>query len=203
MKRVLSLVVLALMIAVAGGQPCLAGDCERCVMGTLGIWFCDPGEPTGWYDCWYQGGQCFTGGGSCPILGGGCFLSGTLVDTEFGYMAIEELGEGDHVVGLTGSDELVPCEVTRTYRVLQPGYYVINGEIRATATHPFMVSGEWVEASEIQVGDELMGKDLNPISVESIVFVDKVVRAYNIEVSDAHTFFAQGVLVHNKSDPFR
>jgi intein/homing endonuclease len=126
------------------------------------------------------------------------------VDIPDGFSAIEDLKVGDLVYGFTESNELVPCDVTKTYRTIQAGYYVINGTLRVTATHPFFIDGEWVEVSEIKVGDTLTNKDLEPIIVESIEFVSKMVRAYNIEVADAHTFFVDGILVHNKDpDPWQ
>ena len=134
----------------------------------------------------------------CGVCNGGCFLPGTLVETEKGLKAIEELSVGDRVLGLDGSDRIALCDVEKTYKSLQYSYYVINGKLRVTGTHPFWVDGKWVEASHIKVGDWLKGKGQELILVETIEVVNKGVRAYNIEVADANTFYVEGVLVHNK-----
>jgi intein/homing endonuclease len=124
-----------------------------------------------------------------------------MVNTADGFMAIEELEVGDFVLGMDDRNQLVPCEVTETYKSVGCNYYVINDEIQVTGTHPFFINGEWVEASNLKVGDQLINNTLEPIVIESVDIVNKAVRAYNIEVSNTHTFFAQGVLVHNKVTP--
>jgi len=140
--------------------------------------------------------------GVCPPGGGGCFLPGTMVKTEDGYRAIEGLKTGDRVIGLSESNGLVSCKVLKTYISINCDYYVINGEIRVTGTHPFRVNGRWVTVSEVKIGDRLQRIDSVPVEVVSIEHVNKPVRVYNIEVADAHTFFVNGVLVHNKGpDP--
>jgi len=150
--------------------------------------------------CFIVNGECDIGPSCGPT--GGCFVAGTLVETDGGPRAIESIVVGDKVLSASGNGETEYAPVEATYRVLRYEYYVINGHIRVTAEHPFKVSGGWATTEELQVGCELVGHDGQTTLVSSIVKEDTGVRAYNIEVGGTHTFFADGVLVHNKpGDP--
>jgi intein/homing endonuclease len=60
----------------------------------------------------------------------------------------------------------------------------------------------WINAQELKIGDKLLGKNGEIKVVESIEEISVGVRSYNIQVGNDHTFFADGVLVHNKEpDP--
>jgi intein/homing endonuclease len=119
-----------------------------------------------------------------------------------GLEAIEDIQVGEKVLSATEDGELVWGVVSRTYRVIQYEYYLINGAIKVTGTHPFEVGEHWVNVEELVVGDELSGMGGTPVLVETIEKIDFGVRAYNLEVDGTHTFFVDGVLVHNKEpDP--
>ena len=129
-------------------------------------------------------------------------MAGTSVETPDGAVAIEELRVGDKVIGLSDDGEAVVNEVVETHRTLAVEYFVMNGEISVTGTHPFLVGGDWIEAQDMRVGDILAGPDGAAVPVNSVESVDYGVRVYNISVSGSHTFFAGGILVHNKGpDP--
>jgi intein/homing endonuclease len=123
------------------------------------------------------------------------------VETPDGAVAIEDLHVGDRVFGLSDDGEAVVNEVVETHRTLAVEYFVINGEISVTGTHPFLVGSDWIEAQDIRVGDILAGPDGAAVPVNSVESVDYGVRVYNISVSGNHTFFANGILVHNKGGP--
>ncbi len=136
-------------------------------------------------------------GPSCDVAVG-CFLAGAQVETTGGLKAIEDVQVGDEVLGVTEDGELSYGRVTRTYRVIQYEYYLINGAIEVTGAHPFQVGSSWVNAEELVVGDVLSGMGGARIPVETIENIDFGVRAYNLEVEGTHTFFIDGILVHNK-----
>lgn len=127
-----------------------------------------------------------------------CFLPGTLVNTKHGLKPIQGLKVGDPVLSLEGEKELRYNKVAFIYQTRQSGYFVINGTIKVTGSHPFFVNGRWVRVEDIKPGDKLLNKDLKPVVVKSIVRVNKPVRVYNFEVENAHNFFVQGILVHNR-----
>jgi hypothetical protein len=147
---------------------------------------------------------CLSHGESCELLytcpsGYGCFLSGTIVDTPEGGIPIEDIEIGDIVVGWDEeAGKLTDSRVLQIFGSVQLSYVVINGSIKVTDDHPFRLAGRWVTAAELQPDDELIDIDGNPIVVTQIERVDRGVRVYNIEVDGTHTFYANGVLVHNK-----
>jgi intein/homing endonuclease len=122
---------------------------------------------------------------------------GTLVPTDQGLLAIEALSVGSVVRSLDPSGNAISAKVVETHKSIECGYYVINGSLRVTGTHPFFVDGQWIEVAELEVGDTLLGHS-GPIKIASLERMDGVVRAYNITVDGSHTFLAGGVLVHNK-----
>jgi hypothetical protein len=201
MKTVLCGLAVAsmLMIGVMPSESQNEPFCWQCVPDGSGGMICSYPYYTGGFTCEQQSPTNCVLGDDCGIAGG-CFLPGTLVETTDGLMPIEELVEGDRVMG---REDIGPKyeTVSRTYKAVGCGYYVINSEIRVTGTHPFYVEDRWVEAKDLKIGDRLSGKNGMVICIESIEKVNRAVRAYNIEVTGDHTFYVDGVLVHNKIDP--
>jgi hypothetical protein len=185
---------------VAMGQ---GGPCKFCYP-VGGSAQCVDNVSTGGVICEAAGEQCRLET-PCPgpeAGGGGCFAAGTLVETEFGPYPIELLEVGDRVLSLdeaTGS--LTQATITRTYKSVRYEYYVINGTLEVTSEHPFWMNGSWVNAEDIKVGDRILDWNNEKIPVESIERTVRGVRVYNIEVDGTHTFYVEGVLVHNKIDP--
>ena len=168
------------------------GDCI-CFDDIAGYLFCNPGATC-------------TVGAPCGVAGCGCFLAGTLVETDAGPMRIEEVRIGDRVLSVSKEGAFRYNTVSGVYGVVDNAYYVINGAIRVTGAHPFRVESReesvtspsesrgWQKAQDLRAGDVLFGKDGVRIVVETVVRVNSVVRAYNLEVDGDHTFFADGVL---------
>jgi hypothetical protein len=75
--------------------------------------------------------------------------------------------------------------------------------VTATDRHPFWVDddGEWVDAGELEIGDELLASDGTVVVVEGVGEWAAVRRVHNLTVEGIHTYFvvvgAQEVLVHN------
>ena len=199
MRSVLSGFVLMGMILAVSVTPVRGDFCYHCYCANNA---CNCVEPfvTGWVTCIPLGDRC--GVDEQCAVAHGCFLPGTLVETAGGCKAIEDLQVGDRVLGLDRMDQVVLCGVEKTYKAIQFDYYVINGKLRVTGTHSFLVDGAWKMVSQIDVGDRLTGMGADPIEVKTVEAVRKGVRVYNIEVAAPHTYFAEGVLVHNKEpDP--
>ena len=94
------------------------------------------------------------------VVSGGCVVAGTKIFTgDGGLKAIEDFVPGDTVATLEGV-----CEVSHTWNpdtLLEgePDCYEIEFEdgykVVCSDVHKFLLSGEWVEAQSLNVGDEV------------------------------------------------
>ncbi len=154
-----------------------------------------------------------------------CFAEGTLVQTEEGMKAIEDIREGDMVLAYseeTGEQAYKP--VTRLLRNKTDQWYhiYVNGEeIVCTAGHPFYIlnadqfrtkvefegvktdkDGKWICAKDLKIGDEVLTGDRSCAIIEEIQkeTLVKAETTYNFEVEDFHTYYVseECILVHNK-----
>lgn len=84
------------------------------------------------------------------------------------------------------------------------GFYVINGRIKATFEHPFLVrrDEEWgfCSAEMLAVGDHLItlvDGALDEERIDSLERIDGVVRTVAIHVPGTNTYLAEDVWTHN------
>jgi CHAT domain-containing protein len=144
-----------------------------------------------------------------PESTAGCFLGDVRVSLANGELEpIAELRIGDILKSrnpITNQDE--HTAVVEIYRSQCATYLVINDILRVTATHPVWTNDRWASAGELRVGDRLQGVDGEAVEVRSILQKDEGADVWNLYVSsEAHSFFAEGILVHNmmtKSAPTR
>ena len=134
-----------------------------------------------------------------------CFVAGTMVKTEGGYKAIEEIEVGDKVWSwdeATGEQALkTVVQLFRNEKDVLVHIDAAGEEIQTTLGHPFYVAGKgWVKAGELKSGDVLKlydGKEaeINGVSIKE----SKPVITYNFEVEDSHTYYVtqSDVLCHN------
>lgn len=141
-----------------------------------------------------------------------CFAAGTLIDTPLGPRPIEQLEVGEQVLGY---DEALQAIVTRpvTARMQHAdasvGQLVLGDgrTIVTTPNHPFYDAGEgrYRPAEELRPDAELLSLShtgrLSSATNVGYFMAAEPVRAtvFNIEVAGVHNYFADGVLVHNKS----
>ncbi|MDH5268546.1 MAG: Hint domain-containing protein, partial [Candidatus Krumholzibacteria bacterium] len=198
MKTRRTITIAILVLGTSASQSLLpaqaVGGCFQCSGNPNSLICVD--SASGWAICFVTPQSC-TVWGACGG-GRGCFIGGTPVQTPGGEVAIEELREGDRVIGRNADGKITVNEVVRTYHTLAVAYLVINGELSVTGTHPFLVGSNWVEAGDLRVGDTLVRSDGTTVLIDSVEPIGFGVRAYNITVSGNHTFFADGILVHNK-----
>jgi RHS repeat-associated protein len=134
-----------------------------------------------------------------------CFVAGTLILTNQGLKAIENIAESDKVLsvntetGLRGYKEV--CSLTEVKVDTLIRIKTNNEEFHTTPDHPFFIKGEgWVLANDIVVGSSI--KTLEGIeSVEEVelISLESQTIVYNFEVESWHTYFIGDtqVLVHN------
>jgi intein/homing endonuclease len=74
--------------------------------------------------------------------------------------------------------------------------------VRVTPVHKFATPRGWVRAGDLRTGDVLLRLKGNHIGSTVLAQVQPVMPdgfVYDLEVDVAHTYFAQGALVHNKN----
>lgn len=132
--------------------------------------------------------------------GGGCFVSGTKVLMADGTLKnIEDIKIGEYVLTRSSQTDskLVKAKVLKIYVADEGGYLIINGDLKVTANHIMWVNNTWKEAGSIQVGDTLVNNQGKQVVVSSVEWQRGKVSVYNLEIENYHTYFANGVWVHN------
>ena len=131
---------------------------------------------------------------------GGCFVSGTRVSVDNNKSKnIEDIKPGDLVLSKTSPTDrnTVKKRVVAISRAVESGYLIINSNLKITPDHLLLVNGSWSEAAMIQTGNKLLDLNNNEVTVTSLEWQLEKTEVYNLMVEDTHTFFAEGVLVHN------
>lgn len=144
-----------------------------------------------------------------PIVTAGCFLSGTQVTLpDRTSTAIERLSAGDVVLTFdTARDVQSKSRIAAVYHGTAYEYLVINQHLTITDSHPVKVGDAWVPAGELEIGNQLCTPEDVPVVVETIEHLccDVPQPIYNLHLEEGHTFYANGILVHNaqsKALPF-
>jgi RHS repeat-associated protein len=140
---------------------------------------------------------------------GGCFVAGTMVAMADGTeKAIDTVRVGDVVLAFDEvTQKVVPSPVTKLYVhehwERESGTVLVNGRLRATDNHPFFVNGAWRRADQLKGGDWMYRLDgagvraVAPEAARTLEPMPGVETVYNLEVATFHTYFAEGLLVHN------
>ncbi len=144
-----------------------------------------------------------------------CFPAGTAISTPSGDREIQDFVVGDVVYGFdieTGVKGEYP--ITKTFKhgkgdvdgVYSPLVNIIyeEGSLMVTENHWIYRRngrvGEYAnfdKAGTLQIGDKLTMEDGEEITITGIEKGPEYDFVYNLEVENAHTYFADGVRVHN------
>jgi hypothetical protein len=141
-----------------------------------------------------------------------CFVAGTPITMADGSTKpIEQIALGELVLSFDAeTGALVPAEVVRSVERLDADrLVVINESLIATTNHPFYSAGRWVRAGDLQAGAPLFEvRDADPTRavrlelttarVDQLVLEPGSVPTYNLEVQEHHSYFAGGLLVHDR-----
>ncbi|HCW32739.1 MAG: large extracellular alpha-helical protein [Candidatus Peregrinibacteria bacterium GW2011_GWE2_39_6] len=131
---------------------------------------------------------------------GGCFIAGTqILMTDGSTKAIEKIETGDRILTRQNewNGELMPATVWKTYEHLVSDYLLINEFLGVTGEHILFINGKWQLANNLKLGDVLINKDGQKIIVSTIDKIHTPLKVYNFEVQHYHTYFANGIYVHN------
>lgn len=131
---------------------------------------------------------------------GTCVAEGTIIQTGRGALPIEQVRVGDQVLSY---DALRGVRVWSEVRHVSSGraeeVLVVNRDLELTARHPIWIDGDWRKASVLQPGMHLMAETGEASLVTSVEHRVGTTQVYDLSVEGPHNYFADGVLVHNKS----
>ncbi len=142
----------------------------------------------------------------------GCFTARTPIIMGDGTThALAEVAVGDYVMAYDETrQEVRSLAVTKTFAHEAQAYlhlWLADGSrLEVTAIHPIARrSGSersWIQAGLLVVGDQLeyLTDELDALGMMVVARIEPGGReepVYNLEVDEAHTYFANGVLVHN------
>jgi hypothetical protein len=133
-----------------------------------------------------------------------CFVAGTpILMADGSSKPIETVKEGDRVQSIdptTGKQ--TSAKVSTIFSRISEKRVVLKTptrHIEVTPEHPFRSRGIWKKAGDLVSGDVLTLADGTTDTVSSITPVTGKAPVFNMTVDGTHTYFANDVLVHNKS----
>ena len=140
----------------------------------------------------YSGGIEPTGRSSGGRASGECFVAGTLISTQRGMRAVEQVEVGDMALSRNASTGELCWKpvIARTTRPPEPTLKlsVDDSQLQCTTGHLLWVSGKgWTKASQIKEGD-LLHTASDP-AVVSKVSKAEVAPTFNLEIAENHTYF--------------
>ena len=126
-----------------------------------------------------------------------CLLAGTLVETPQGSRRIESLRIGDRIVSDGGESRVVAVRRHRSAAFMD--VTLDDGtRLRVTGSHPLATRAGWRAVRRLRVGDVVRTRD-GSARITGVRRVRKSVDVYDLTVVPYENFFADTVLVHNKS----
>lgn len=165
-------------------------------------------------DCW-----CNTDPTACSTPTNTCFPSGTKITLSDGQSKnIEEVKTDDIVLSQDENGEKTSSTVKKVISPISDNMCQINFEdgdsLSVTKSHPLFTDKGWraidsdaaiLENSELSVsnlliGDKLLKENGEQVTVKSIACRSEKIQTYNLTVDNAHTFYADSILVHNKGN---
>ena len=137
-----------------------------------------------------------------------CFTGQTNIClSDHSLRPISQLKVGDSLLSFNPDEnEFETTKVTRIISkpampCLKIWVDAFDGPIEATSEHPFYAEGEWVRAAELKPKmalKQVINGEMYSTAVSKVTHCSGKKRVFNITVSGCHTYFANGVLVHNK-----
>lgn len=133
--------------------------------------------------------------------GGGCFSADTKILLADGTnIDIAKVKSGDQILTRKSEkdDSLVKNTVLTTHKTTVGGILTINNQLKITPDHKVLLNGIWQPIGNAQIGDILLDNQGNKVIISSLEWVLGKTIVYNLELDGNHTFFANGIWVHNQ-----
>jgi hypothetical protein len=127
-----------------------------------------------------------------------CIAAGTPIATPRGEVPVETLHAGDEVISYDVARHVRSLSVVRHVEESHSESLFVFGRLRVTGSHPIFENGEFRPASELSSRPALFGIEGQLVESKR-THVDEPSAVYDLTVSEPHTYFAGGVLVHNKA----
>ncbi len=130
---------------------------------------------------------------------GRCVAAGTAIATERGARAVETLRVGDRLWSWDPeTGRRVLATVAAVSRATASETLRLEGGLRVTPDHPVFADGGFHPAAALGAGSALLADDGSPQPAGRIERLLGEIDVYDLSVGWPHTYFAGGVLVHNK-----
>ena len=132
--------------------------------------------------------------------GGGCFIGDTQILMANGTTkSIRDIEVGDMVSSYDEETKQVVASEVLKLLIHDPEiYWIVNGRIKVTPNHSFYMNGKWKQIGDTQLGDHMLTIDGKPEPITSFELITTKEPIYNLEIKKTHTYYAEGVLVHNQ-----
>ena len=142
-----------------------------------------------------------------------CFVPDTMISTPNGDVPIQNLKVGDEVYAYDHQrSEVITSKVTQTFvhhNKKTKALKLPNGKsIGVTSNHPIYASdlNTYIPAGELDRGQMLVMKQTSSMSTDTVAIEASLPlwshergTVYNISVAGVQNYFAEGLLVHNKT----
>ena len=130
---------------------------------------------------------------------GTCVATGTPIATPAGPRPVETLRAGDEVTSFDVDRSVaVRTRVVGLHAGLAPAVLRF-GDLRVTGDHPIHTPQGWVAAADLGAESRVLGLDGRRVVIGQGERIDGATRVWCLSVEHPHTYFADGILVHNKS----
>ena len=137
-----------------------------------------------------------------------CVVGGSVVATNLGDVFIESIRIGDLVSSFDEVNNQVvfssvinvfhlPKEPRKVYSLFT---LYMNLPLRVTEDHEILTLRGWVQAKDIQLSDTVRMLHNESTISSPITYIETEILdipVFNIEIERTHTFFSDGILVHN------
>lgn len=124
-----------------------------------------------------------------------CLVGSTLIETDYGPIPLYLVTEGMKVLTRTGFHTVLEWSLTKRNASLWKLSLSTGKSLLGTGDHPVYVQGQGMTPlSSLKEGDTLYPEDVTVLSLEKI---DQRENVYNISVSLAKEYYAEGILVSN------